>query len=696
MGLVQGLNNKRRVRKYYQTNTNNLSFIKMYNVLRELGVRNNKFQLVLYDPTLKNVNPRDPNLSREMKGRVINEIKKNFWYFIREVVRIPVTGKKGGVKYALHRGNMALNFCLTSNLKSILELPRQNYKTISTVAWYVWLYMYGTENSDFMFMNKKLSDSKKNLKRLRDIIDILPNYLRSDKIINKKGELKESSTRAESAEHPKTNNTISAMPSATSIDKARDLGRGLTQAHQWYDEYHFTKHNKTIYNAATPAYSEAAKSAKSNGKPFGIVITSTPGVLSNEAGIHGYDLVSKSLRFNEKMYDWSRDKILTAMRKTSDTSFLYIRYNYKQLGRSEKWFNDICEDINYDWTAIRREYLLEWAKSSDLSPFSEEDLEIINSMKQTPYKSIMLNNVFQMDLYANIWEQKEPILVGVDVSGGYSRDSTSIVLVSSKTTEVLGVMNTNRISTNDLVKVLKELIVSHIPNAVLSIERNIYGESIISALLDSPIRRNIYYQEKQNEMRETRKNGVKHKTPSSRYEYGVFTKRSNRKLMMDILRDYVNDHKDKFVSPILIDELHGLEYKRGRIDHGSATHDDTVMGYLMALYVYHKGTNLHSFGIERRDLSDDSLTVDLYKKRQEQDNPYSIYEDPDLVDDKTRKKLNLKSGSKTMMDYYREHDKQIFEDRREMNKEKKNLYGDDDEYGIEELSMDFFDELNDI
>ena len=44
----------------------------------------------LYDEDLKGVDPHDPNLTKEYKLKIIIESQKNPWYFIREVMRIPV------------------------------------------------------------------------------------------------------------------------------------------------------------------------------------------------------------------------------------------------------------------------------------------------------------------------------------------------------------------------------------------------------------------------------------------------------------------------------------------------------------------------------------------------------------------------------------------------------------------------------
>ena len=208
---------KRKV--FYDINTKNVSFIKLYKLLKDLGIKKNKFHLTLYDPDLAGVDPYDPNLSIEMKAKIMNEIKINFWYFIREVVRIPVAG---GVKsYEIHRGNLAISWCLYNDLKAIIELPRQNYKSISIAIYYLWAFSYGTINSEMMLMNKKFEDSKTNLKRIREIRDKLPLYLQ---VIDPK----DKSNVTEQMSYV-TRNVLVAKSTANDVTAADGLGKPIAQ-----------------------------------------------------------------------------------------------------------------------------------------------------------------------------------------------------------------------------------------------------------------------------------------------------------------------------------------------------------------------------------------------------------------------------------------------------------------------------------
>jgi len=198
------------------TQTTNKSFKRMYKILKTIGVKNNKFFLKLYDTSLQGVNPRDEaNLTKEQKMRILAECKRNPWYFFREVVILNVAG--GKKRFELHRGNLAILWCMLNNYNSITLLPRQHGKTVSTVCGFVWLYTFGTENSNILFMNKDFGGSKNNLKLFKDIYDNLPSYL--------KNRNKNDKDNVEFIVNATTGNTIRAISSAISAAEADKRGR---------------------------------------------------------------------------------------------------------------------------------------------------------------------------------------------------------------------------------------------------------------------------------------------------------------------------------------------------------------------------------------------------------------------------------------------------------------------------------------
>ncbi len=99
---------------YYEMSTNNKSFLDCYYYLKSKGIKNCRFHLLLLDKDLVGIDPFDPRLNLRMKQKVLVECQRNYWYFIRNVVRIPSSGGPPD-RYRMNRGMLAMNFCLQLN-----------------------------------------------------------------------------------------------------------------------------------------------------------------------------------------------------------------------------------------------------------------------------------------------------------------------------------------------------------------------------------------------------------------------------------------------------------------------------------------------------------------------------------------------------------------------------------------------------
>ena len=582
---------------YYQMSTTNKSFLNMHYYLKSIGIKNNKYFLALIDKDLAGVDPHDPTLNQYMKQKVFRECLVNYWYFIREVVRVPDQGGRG-VKYELHRGNLALNFCMMLNLNIFLELPRQHYKTISAVIRYLYLYNFGTSNSEITFLHKKLDESKLNLQRLKDIRDMLPSYLRMNQPYSAQGKKIKVTDTIERLVHPLNGNRIRTAPSARNKMAAANLLRGRTIPLLWADEWAFIPFNDTIYMNTVPAFKTAAMNAKRNRAPYGMLLTTTPGFLTQEEGKFAFDMKEDATPFNEIWYDMTQAQIMQLIDANSRSNFIYIKFTYQQLGKSEAWFRDICKEMLFKWPDIRREVLLEWSIGTSNSPFSPEDLEIVGRLVKEPRKIVYFMGKYIFNLYEDIELRngipKYPPLIGVDVSGGYNRDSSAICCVDSFTTRVFADLKCNYISTPELANVIYELVTKYLPNAVVNVERNGgFGASVLAKLVSSSIKKNLYYEIKDKVVEETFTGAKTLKKVRKTKVFGLDNTKSTRELLIQILRERMDNHKDKFVSKRIYDELVGMEVKRnGKVEHSSNTHDDLVFAYLMAMYMWYEGKDL--------------------------------------------------------------------------------------------------------
>lgn len=602
-------NNQAPKRVYYQMSTTNKSFVDIHYFLKETGRKNNKFMLALLDPDLAGIDPHDKRLNPIMQQKVLRECLNNYWYFLREVVRVPDSGGTGGgAKFKLSRANLAMNFCMSLNLNVFLEMPRQQGKTMSALCRYIYLFNFGTTHSEMVFLNKKLDDSKQNLQRLKELREALPSYLRMDHLTTPDGKLIKATNTVQSLAHLTNGNRIKAIPSATSKVAAASLLRGKTIPLIYWDEFAFMPHNETVYLNGVPAYKTAANIARANGAPYGILITTTPGFLTTEEGRVAYEFKNSATPFAETWYDMEYNELMTLINANVASSFIYIRYTYQELGLSEEWFMDQCKDMKLKWPDIRREILLEWSAATENCPFTREQLDSIRELIKTPINQVLFLGKYTMNIYMMV-DLRYPPIIGVDVSGGYKRDSSAMVCVDSRTTKLFADFNCNYIPPTDLSKLIYELVTTRMPNAVVNIERNGgFGASVLAALISSSIKRNLYYEIKDRVMEERIMGNTVHKITQKTKVYGTDNTKNSRELLIQILRERVEFHKDKIVSPIIYEELSGMEIKRsGKIEHSANTHDDTVFAWLMALYVWYEGKDINErFGIQKSAIKTDN------------------------------------------------------------------------------------------
>jgi hypothetical protein len=569
-------------------NTRNMSFLKMSRILRDLGVKNNKFFLRIYDAGLSGVDPHDPKIKPEMQLRVAQEVAKNPWYYFREVIRIPVDG--GVKKYELTRGNLALTWSMLNNFNILMELPRQNFKTISALCVYAWVYDFGTSNSQITFGNKSLPDSELNVSRLKKIRAALPHYLRFDD--------KADIDNIQSISTVKNGNTVKVMSAPNDAQAADKLGRGNTTACIWIDEIAFLKFNWIVYGAAAPAQSQAQLEAASNDKPYGKLFTTTPNQLELPQALFVRGMMDNACKFDEKMYDWSRQYVLDYVKKNSSNDFVYIKYSYKEIGRDEKWFETQCRALNNDMLLIKREILLEWTYSSDVSPFSEEQLSRLGQYEcLDPHGTIVLAGHYPLTLLETPSRWDLPFPIGVDVAGGLSRDFSTIQILDPWNYRTIASFKNNKIDTKELFLVLCDLL-SHMPNALLIVERNSMGKGVLDNLIHSPYERNLYFEFRRQE-------AEKKLIPHSRHAsqgvltkvYGMNTSSKERDRMInDILWTVVDTTPEVIVCPSVFRDIRNLERKaNGKIEHRSGESDDSLFAYLIARYVLAYGKNLNKF-----------------------------------------------------------------------------------------------------
>ena len=511
------------------------------------------------------------------------------------------------MRYNLHRGNLAFNYLSMLNNCIFYELPRQTGKTISVLVRYMYIYNFGTTNSKCAFLHKGLEGSKDNLQTLKDLRDMLPDYLQLKIRYDKNNKADYGKNNATEIVNPLNNNSIKCFAGATSKLKAASILRGKTLPLIYFDEYAFLEHNETVYLNGAPAYRTASENARRVGAPYGITITTTAGFMNSESGKEAYAMKEAATPFSESWYDFTYPQLKQLLDSNTKSNFVYIKFGYQELGYSEQWFKELCLLEKNSWPDIRREILLDWDMGIENSPFNSDDLDIIRGLIRKPISVVYLLGKYRFETYLQANTSQFPPIIGVDVSAGYKQDSSTITVIDSQTTKVLGCMNCNYISTVDLSRCIEFIVKNWMPNAIVNVETNGIGHGVIANLKRAGLTRNLYYEIK-DVVVEERQDGIhSYKQKIRTKVYGLNSNKGVRKELIDILMDRVEMHKDKIISPIIYNELLGMEIKKnGKIEHSETTHDDQVFSMLMALHVWYNGTNLaERYGIKKTTIKTD-------------------------------------------------------------------------------------------
>lgn len=140
------------------------------------------------------------------------------------------------------------------------------------------------------------------------------------------------------------------------------------------------------------------------------------------------------------------------------------------------------------------------------------------------------------------------------------------------------------------------------------IKYNGFGASVLAKLIESRVKPNLYYEIKDRVIEETN-DGIRIVRKKQKTKvYGFDSTKDKRDLLIQILKERMESHKDKIVSPSIYNELKQMEVKRnGKVEHSDNSHDDQVFSYLIALYVWYEGKDLK----ERYNIDKTSIKTDM-------------------------------------------------------------------------------------
>ena len=612
----------------YDHHTKNTSFLKVHKQLKLLGIRNNEFFLLLLNPRLQGVNPHDPNLSPELAMMVIEECQLNFFYYLREVVRIPEQGA-GTVMFKLDRATLAAAYCFINDINFYLIKPRQTGKSVGLCAFLSWAFKFGITNGGFAFYANKEKNSKANLKRMKTYIGLLPRYMANmgTEMRDASGKLTRKTNNIKRYYEPATGNTADVMNCAISEETAEELGRGDSHNFEFYDEAEFTTCIETTIQVSGLAFNTASYNALSNGMHSCRMFATTPGDLSSEKKCQSaLKIVKDSIVWDERFYDTKPSDLKKYIAKKTNYQVVYIEYNYKQLGLGEAWFVRACSTVGNNIPKIRREILLQRFSGNSKSPFSEEDITELDEGMKKPVKTISFGRggLYKIDFYTPPEELKRNRIyfIGLDPSDGTGSDNYAFTVVDPYTFKTVIEFKSQYMSPQGCRELLEYLLSKWIPRSIICIESNRNGTTLIDFLKTSWIKSRIYASPEASMDNLLLKEeyddiGFLKDQLMRRKYFGIKTTTTSRQMMMGLLVDAVKFRKDILVTQNLVTDIKNLVLYNNKIQAASGKHDDCVMSWCLAMYTYYFGEKLERFGFKKGELPDDMIQSEEFDSLQE-------------------------------------------------------------------------------
>jgi hypothetical protein len=598
------------------TSTKNVSYVRLAGLLKGMGVENHAFFLALHNPLLEHIDPYDPNLTETQIMMISKEAKENPWYIFREIIKVPAIAGPDNLPLKANRANISLFWLFFNHVTTMLLQPRQTGKSISTDALNVALFGILTVYTDIQLLTKDDDLRVKNVKRIKDLYDSLPYYLK----LRSRGDTYNTEKLTISRLH-NSYQTAVAQPSRRG---ALNLGRGMTIPINHIDEIAFIVNISLTLPALLAATGAARDIAAEAGAEYGNIFTTTAGYLNTESGQYAYEIYSESMRWSEKLFDCKdQEELYDVIKKNSPGKKVQVvlDYNHRQLGYTDEWLARKISEARSEGENAEADYLNKWAAGNSESPIDKQYLKLINaSIIPDPYNEISKQG-YILKWYAREAEietkfRNRILVTGIDTSDAIGNDDIAVNVRCATSAEVLGAGTYNETNLILFSEWLVQLLLDY-PNMILVIERKSSGVAIIDNLLKllplygvDPFSRLFNWVVNDAEMVPSYMSEVI-KVPFNRRDSMVYTKYRKEfgyatagagRASRDNLYSLAFNPSIKYTSTVvrdrvLINQLNGLIRKNGRIDHGPKDHDDSVIAWLLAYWFLSEAKNKPFYGL---------------------------------------------------------------------------------------------------
>lgn len=626
--------------------TKNQNAIRFCALLRDMGIKNNRWPLALHDERLVGVDPHDPNISRETALLVANEASKNYWYFIRECSRTPDSTPTHPVPFKMNRANMATYWLYFNHAFNLLIQPRQTGKSYGIDTLADWLLELKLRKAYINLLTKDDQLRAKNLERLKKISMELPFYLRT--------RTERDVANSEQMKVSLLENTYTGFVPQKSPKMAQMVGRGHTSANNFIDEPCYIP-NVSISIPAMLAAGNAVRALyKEMGLPYGTIMSTTVGDLAEEEGKYVYNMAQNSAPFSETMYDCNDEehfrKVVRANSRTTEKNVpfrVYTEFNHRQLGISDEQIQEWMADAAAEGADAEKDFLNKWKFGETDSALGKEDKKMVEASQQDPTKvdiqvpyGYMLRWYIQPTMMDTTFAS-DMVILGLDTSEANGGDSIGLVGTHANTGEVLFDLDINETLIPVYIQFLFDFMMRY-PNTLLVGEKKSTGSTIMESLMVmfmqkgiNPFRRIFNFiandhKEKQIIYNLINKTNVSEEVAySNKKHLGFATSASGvtsrTELFSTTLNKALKHGGQTMRSKRLCNQLMALiKDKNGRINHRSGNHDDLVVAWLLTYWFLTSARNTQFYGLHHNSIlrmsaasitENDPMTV--MKKRNE-------------------------------------------------------------------------------
>lgn len=599
--------------------TPNRTFVRYCVLLKKKGISNCAFPLALMQPHLQGVDPFDPALTQIQKASIAFECKHNYWYYVREISRIPVDGQEVGIPYIANRANISLAWSFHNHIDYASILPRQNGKSVSVDLINTWLMQLSGYRLQIQLFTKDAALRKANIERLKGFRDQLPAYINYT-----------DDTDLDNTEEMSCNRWKNRYKTAVAQkDKARaeNVGRGFTAAVIQNDEGPYCPNVHISLPVIFSSADKARENAAANGAPYGNLITTTAGKRDTAEGAYMYNLIHRGAYWTERFLDAIDEKdlhdIVSKKCRPDENGLVRTLINgtmsHLMIGRTNEWLRAAIANSGGNRDMTIRDYLNGWTSGSASSPLSNQLNDTVRSAAREPnYEQLVGDNyILRWFIPRDQIERRMKeghFIMSLDSSNAVGKDGNGLLICDLASMELIAAADITEANLLKFGNWMASMLIQY-PNITSIIENKSSGQALLDIIatrlvsvgIDPHTRmfnrvinekeryRNLYVVVNDNR---GKANGDTYITTKGKF--GLMQTGHTRAFLYDtVLQRAAKSTGHLVVDQTLSDQVRGLVERNGRVDHNSGSNDDLVIAWLMAFWFAGYAINLPFYGIPR-------------------------------------------------------------------------------------------------